>query len=111
MDAAKDKFRLPSFFAGILDKKKGLLARRRMFLLTEGPRLYYVDPVKKVLKGQVPLTKEVKMEVRDPRIFFLHTPGRIYYLLDPQSEAQFWCEAVEDTITRYFGNELASDQS
>jgi len=96
---------------GILDKKKGLLARRRMFLLTEGPRLYYVDPVKKVLKGQVPLTKEVKMEVRDPRIFFLHTPGRIYYLLDPQSEAQFWCEAVEDTITRYFGNELASDQS
>jgi len=25
-----------------------------MFLLTEGPHLYYVDPVNKVLKGQIP---------------------------------------------------------
>jgi len=33
---------------------QGLFARRRMFLLTEGPHLYYVDPVNKVLKGQIP---------------------------------------------------------
>ena len=90
-------------FSGLLDKKKGLLARRRMFLLTEGPRLYYVDPDRMVLKGQVPLSKTVKMEIRDPRIFFLHTPGRIYYLLDPKSNAQEWCVAVEDIISRYFG--------
>ena len=25
-----------------------------MFLLTEGPHLYYVDPGNKVLKGQIP---------------------------------------------------------
>ena len=42
---------------GLVDKKKGLVARRRMFLLTDGmedsdlgtqriPHLYYVDPVK-----------------------------------------------------------------
>ena len=28
---------------GFLDKKKGLWSRKRMFLLTEGPRLFYVD--------------------------------------------------------------------
>jgi len=89
---------------GILDKKKGLLARRRMFLLTEGPRLYYVDPDRMVLKGQVPLTKFVKMEIRDPRIFFLHTPGRIYYLLDPKSNAQEWIVAIEDVTKRYFSS-------
>merc|ERR1719495_1704742 len=55
---------------GILDKKKGLLARRRMFLLTEGPKLYYVDPDRMVLKGQVPLGNFVRMEIRDPRIFY-----------------------------------------
>ena len=51
-------------FLGILDKKKGLLARRRMFLMTDSggkgktgvgtsseemggpPHLYYVDPEK-----------------------------------------------------------------
>ena len=37
---------------GILDKKKGLFAKRRMFLLTEGPHLYYVDPSAMVLKGK-----------------------------------------------------------
>ena len=38
---------------GVLDKKKGLWARRRMFLLTEGPHLYYVDSDNMVLKGEV----------------------------------------------------------
>ena len=33
---------------------QGLFARRRMFLLTEGPQLYYVDPVNMVLKGRIP---------------------------------------------------------
>ena len=43
------------FTSGILNKKKGLIARTRMFLLTDGtqstesgiqrmPHLYYVDP-------------------------------------------------------------------
>jgi len=33
---------------------QGLFARRRMFLLTEGPRLFYVDAANMVLKGEVP---------------------------------------------------------
>ena len=41
---------LRSIIAGILSKKKGLWSRTRMFLLTEGPRLFYVDPKEKVLK-------------------------------------------------------------
>ena len=41
--------------SGILDKKKGLWSRRRMFLLTEGPRLFYVDPKDKELKVGFPV--------------------------------------------------------
>ena len=33
---------------------KGLFARRRQLLLTEGPHLYYVDPQAMVLKGEIP---------------------------------------------------------
>ena len=33
---------------------QGLFARRRMFLLTEGPRFFYVDPQAMVLKGEIP---------------------------------------------------------
>jgi 3-phosphoinositide dependent protein kinase-1 len=53
---------------GILDKKKGLLSRvTRMFLLTEGPRLFYVDPKDKSLKGEIPWSNDMKTEMKDFR--------------------------------------------
>jgi len=87
---------------GILDKKKGLWSRRRMFLLTEGPRLFYVDPKEKVLKGEIPWSSDMKTEMRNFRIFFVHTPNRIYYLIDPTSYASKWCEAIESVRNFYF---------
>jgi len=87
---------------GILDKKKGLWSRRRMFLLTEGPRLFYVDPKEKVLKGTIPWSADMKTEMRNFRIFFVHTPNRIYYLIDPSSYASKWCEAIESVRNFYF---------
>ena len=32
---------------------KGLFAKRRMFLITEGPAIYYVDPDAMELKGTI----------------------------------------------------------
>lgn len=93
---------------GILDKKKGLWSRRRMFLLTEGPRLFYVDPKEKVLKGEIPWSREMKTEMKNFRIFFVHTPqttenqARIYYLIDPSSYASKWCEAIDRVRDFYF---------
>ena len=55
---------------GILDKKKGLWSRRRMFLLTEGPKLFYVDPKEKVLKGEIPWSADMKTEMKDFRCSF-----------------------------------------
>ena len=55
---------------GILDKKKGLWSRRRMFLLTEGPRLFYVDPKEKVLKGEIQWSADMKTEMKDFRYNF-----------------------------------------
>jgi len=89
---------------GILDKKKGLWSRRRMFLLTEGPKLFYVDPKEKVLKGEIPWSADMKTEMKDFRIFFVHTPGRVYYLIDPASFATKWCEAIESVRNFYFPN-------
>ena len=87
---------------GILDKKKGLWSRRRMFLLTEGPKLFYVDPKEKVLKGEIPWSAEMRTEMRNFRIFFVHTPNRIYYLIDPTSFATKWCEAIDSVRSFYF---------
>ena len=93
------------FFSGILDKKKGLFNRRRMFLLTEGPHLYYVDSSNMVLKGEIPWSSVLKTEIRDFRIFFVHVPGRIYYLIDQESTSKDWCAAIDEVKQYYFGND------
>lgn len=58
---------------GMVYKRKGLFARRRMLLLTTGPHLYYVDMVNMVLKGEIPWSPELRVEPKNFKIFFIHT--------------------------------------
>ena len=44
-----------------------------MFLLTEGPHLYYVDAGAGVRKGEVPWSKTLWPECKNFKIFFVHT--------------------------------------
>ncbi|VDP20323.1 unnamed protein product [Soboliphyme baturini] len=90
--------------SGLLDKRKGLFARRRMFLLTEGPHLYYVDPVAMEYKGQIPWSVELRAEAKNFRIFFVHTPNRTYYLEDPSGHAPDWCDSIEQVRQHYYCN-------
>ncbi|KAF4518314.1 hypothetical protein B566_EDAN009102 [Ephemera danica] len=62
---------------GLVDKRKGLFARRRMLLLTLGPHMYYVDPANMVLKGEIPWSPELRVEPKNFKIFFVHTVSRI----------------------------------
>ncbi|CAI9728956.1 3-phosphoinositide-dependent protein kinase 1-like [Octopus vulgaris] len=87
---------------GLVDKRKGLFARRRMLLLTEGPHLYYVDPVNKVLKGEIPWSEELKPEAKNFKIYFVHTPNRTYYLEDPMSHAQEWVTKIQEVWQHYY---------
>lgn len=92
---------------GFLEKKKGLFgfARKRMFLLTLGPRLFYVDPATMTLKGEVPLGESTKTEAKNFKVFYIHTPNRIYYLEDTSGYALEWCRAIDDVIKHYFSPE------
>jgi 3-phosphoinositide dependent protein kinase-1 len=44
-----------------------------MFLLTEGPHLYYVDPTNMELKGEIPWCRQLRTEAKNFRTFFVHT--------------------------------------
>lgn len=81
---------------GLVDKRKGLFARRRMLLLTTGPRLFYVDPVNQVLKGEIPWSSELRPEPKNFKTFFVHTPDRTYYLEDPEGFALEWCRVIDE---------------
>jgi len=87
---------------GLVDKRKGLFSRRRMLLLTVGPNLYYVDPTNMVLKGQIPFGMTLKAEAKNFKNFHVHTPGRTYYLEDPEGFALEWCKALEEVRKHYY---------
>ncbi|XP_057330480.1 3-phosphoinositide-dependent protein kinase 1 isoform X2 [Microplitis mediator] len=88
---------------GFINKRKGLFARRRMLLLTTGPHLFYVDPFNMVLKGEIPWSKELRVEPKNFKIFFVHTPDRTYYLEDPEGFALEWCRVIEEMRVHYYG--------
>lgn len=89
---------------GVVDKRKGLFPRRRQLILTEGPRLYYVDAAAMVLKGEIPWTKDLRPEAKNFQVFFVHTPKRIYYLEDHTGYAMEWVKKIEEVHRAYFGD-------
>ncbi|CAB3401096.1 unnamed protein product [Caenorhabditis bovis] len=86
---------------GFLEKKRGLFARKRMFILTEGPHLLYVDPSNMELKGEIPWTPCMNIEIKNFGTFIIHTPNRVYYLFDEERRALEWCQAIESLRQRY----------
>ncbi|CAF4412536.1 unnamed protein product [Rotaria sp. Silwood2] len=90
---------------GILDKKKGLFAKRRMFLITEGPAIFYVDPDAMELKGTISWTADLRIEQKDMKTFLIHVPGRTYYLTDPDQDATTWCKSLTSIHYRYYNTE------
>ncbi|XP_066139667.1 3-phosphoinositide-dependent protein kinase 1 isoform X1 [Euwallacea fornicatus] len=95
---------------GLIDKRKGLFPRRRMFLLTLGPHLYYVDPTTMTYKGEIPWSRELKTEAKNFKTFFIHTPNRKYYLEDPEGYALEWCKAVDQVKQHYFPEDVATQE-
>lgn len=94
---------------GLVDKRKGLFAKRRMLLLTEGPHLYYVDPSTKILKGQIPWSEHLRPEAKNFKTFFIHTPNRTYYLEDKKLGSQEWVQKVEEVWRTYYGDKKSND--
>lgn len=94
---------------GNVDKRKGLFSRRRTLLLTTGPHLYYVDPASMILKGEIPFSQEMRVEPKNFKIFFVHTPNRTYYLEDPEGYSLDWCKAIEEMRIHTYGLTTSSE--
>uniref|UniRef100_A0A182QQ81 3-phosphoinositide-dependent protein kinase 1 n=1 Tax=Anopheles farauti TaxID=69004 RepID=A0A182QQ81_9DIPT len=96
---------------GFISKRKGLFARRRMFLLTTGPRLIYIDPVTMVKKGEIPWSDTLSVEAKNFKTFYVYTPNRIYYLEDPEGFALKWCDTINDVHRKAFLNSENADNA
>ena len=50
-------------------KQRGLSKTKRQLIMTDKPRIFYVDPEKMIIKGEVPMSKNVTAEAKNSKIF------------------------------------------
>eukprot|EP01031_Cornospumella_fuschlensis_P036268 gene36268-43996_t len=61
-------------FTSTIYKRKGLFSKRRQLILTDAPRLIYIDPTSMELKGEIPWTKAqpVSCIIKNTKEFDVH---------------------------------------
>eukprot|EP01116_Phalansterium_solitarium_P024655 TRINITY_DN9088_c0_g2_i1.p1 TRINITY_DN9088_c0_g2~~TRINITY_DN9088_c0_g2_i1.p1 ORF type:complete len:500 (+),score=129.92 TRINITY_DN9088_c0_g2_i1:180-1679(+) len=82
---------------GMINKRKGLLSnKRRQLILTDQPRLFYVDPEKMVQKGEIRWgdAAALKVSTRNSKRFTITVPTRVYKLEDLSCDAAKWEHAI-----------------
>lgn len=85
-------------FTGEIIKRRRLSAKTRQFILTDGPRLIYIDPKKNIIKGSIPFTTELKVEKKSPKYFNIRTTGRLYVLECKKKDSDQWINHITDLI-------------
>eukprot|EP00941_MAST-03F_sp_MAST-3F-sp1_P002993 g2993.t1 len=86
--------------SGPIIKRRYLSTKHRTLLLTNTPRLIYLDPETNFLKGEIPWSNDMEVVVRDKKMFDIITPGRIYKLEDMMSCASRWQTAIYNLLGR-----------
>ena len=56
--------------SGLVFKKRRLVKQKRMLLLTNSPRLLYIDPETDTLKGSVPWSDDLEVLVACENVLF-----------------------------------------
>ena len=86
-------------YDGLVMKRRGLFSHTRHLILTNQPRLLYIDPTRMVFKGQIPFSLEpselvVKVKINN-KTFDVQTPNRTYHLTDLMGNAKGWADAIK----------------
>ncbi len=77
-------------------------AKLRMLILTDFPRLFYLEPESLVIKGQVPWSPAIFAQsyADSEEKFKVVTPDRKYIFVDSEKRASLWAAKINDQVKR-----------
>ena len=75
-------------------------AKERMLILTDYPRLFYLEPGSLVIKGQVPWSDKIFAQSDSQERFTVVTPDRKYIFVDSEQRAPLWTAKINDLVKR-----------
>lgn len=102
-------------FTGLVWKRKGLFSKKRRLVLTDAPRLFYVDPDSMELKGEIPWTAAhpVSCHVITRAAFDVvsSATGRSYHLTDAgDAGAAMWADLINAIVLVQRDKEAVSER-
>lgn len=83
------------YYSRLVIKRRFLTAKKRQLILTDRPRILYIDPENMQMKGIVPWSKQLWIQKRTDKDFIIHTPNRKYVLESLDSDVDGWVTAIE----------------
>mmetsp|Transcript_7016 Transcript_7016/g.10309 ORF Transcript_7016/g.10309 Transcript_7016/m.10309 type:complete len:500 (-) Transcript_7016:37-1536(-) len=95
-------------YTGQIVKRRHFSSRKRQLILTDKPRLLYVDSIKNVTKGSIVFHPNMRCSKTNVKKFEVKIPGRTYYLEDSNSNAQEWVHHINETIKFLYHNNTDS---
>eukprot|EP01034_Spumella_vulgaris_P022708 gene22708-28861_t len=94
-------------FTGLIYKRKGMFSKKRQLILTDRPRLFYVDPDSMSFKGEIPWTYDfpVSCAIKNAKEFDVRCSksGRSYHLLDSEAGSQIWVDLINAMLEKQGG--------
>jgi len=87
--------------SGLVWKRKGRSVKKRQLILTNKPRIIYIDTKKMVQKGEIPWSANLRPEAKNNTSWFIHTPKRTYILEDIQGNAYRWVDAINKQLEAF----------
>jgi len=84
--------------SGLVWKRKGRSVKKRQLILTNAPRLIYIDTKKMIQRGEIPWSNTLRPEAKNNTSWFIHTPRRTYILEDISGNSQRWVEAINKQL-------------
>jgi len=81
---------------GLVVKRRSLFhSNTRHLILTDLPRFIYIDPIKVVFKGEIPIDRHLCIQIKNNKSFDIVTPKRTYHMTDLMSHASRWESALK----------------
>ncbi|GER28909.1 3-phosphoinositide-dependent protein kinase [Striga asiatica] len=82
----------------MVKKLQKLTKKKVQLILTNKPKLFYVDPAKLVIKGNIIWSDnhdDLSIEVTSPSNFKICTPKKVFTFVDDKQRAMQWKKAIE----------------
>lgn len=80
---------------GMVIKTRKMSHKKRCLILTDAPRLFYVDQKKMEYKGECLILNSMKIEIKNNIVWQIVLPSRVYYFEDLEKNSQRWADVLE----------------